>query len=107
MSGEQDIEKLEELVKQIEDYADKGVWEPQPAEEIAAAIARAEAVFKQIIEGYITMTGIPPVQQAYQVSDLQERLHRVQHNLPSPPSKQGDQGKLMVDKKVVIYTTPT
>ncbi len=107
MSEEQDIKKLEELVKRIEDYADRGVWESQPAEEIAAAIARADAVFNQIIEGYITMTGIPQVQQAYHVSDLQERLHRVQHNLPSPPSKQESQGKIMVAKKVAIYTTPT
>ena len=107
MSEEQDIKKLEELVKQIEDYADRGVWESQPAEEIAAVIVRAEAVFNRIIEGYITMTGIPPVQQAYQVSDLQERLHRVQHNLPSPPPKPEVQGKIMVDKKVAIYTTPT
>ena len=61
MSGEQDIKKLEDLVKQIEDYVGSGVWELQQEEEIVAANGQAEAIFNQIIEEYITMTGIPPV----------------------------------------------
>jgi len=107
VSGEQDIKKLEDLVQQIEDYVNKGVWEPQQEEEIVAAIAQADAIFNQIIEEYIIRTDIPPVQQAYQVSDLQERLHRIQHDMPSPPPRQEEQGNIMVDKKVAIYTTPT
>ena len=107
MPEEQDIEKMEELIKRIEDYANKGVWEPQQEEEIEAIIARADAIFNQIIEEYTTRTGIPPIQQAYQASDLQEKLHRVKHNLPSPPLRQEEHGKITDDKKVAVCTTPT
>lgn len=107
MATEQDIEKLESLVKHIEDYVSKGVWEANQHEDTLAAMVQSEAIYNQIIAGYVDRPDIPPVQQAYQVSDLQERLHRAKHNLPFPPVKLAEQSKSIVGRKVVIYTAPT
>ena len=107
MATEQDIEKLESLVKHIEDYVDKGVWEENQHEDTLASVVQAEAIYNQIITGYVARPDIPPVYQAYQVSDLWERLHRAKHNLPFPPVRQAKQGKSIAGRKVVIYTAPT
>ncbi|MDP6126690.1 MAG: hypothetical protein QF432_00845 [Dehalococcoidales bacterium] len=107
MAAEQDIEELEKLVKQIEDYASGGVWETERQVEIEGLISWAEGVFKGIIDGYIEKTDVPAMQQAYRVSDLQERLHEAGHSLPFPPPRQEVGDKKTADKEVAVYTTPT
>jgi len=106
LSVEQDIEKLEARVKQVENYVAKGVWEPERHEEMVESIVRAEDIFNRIISGYTEKTDMPPVMQAFQVSELQQRLHEVKHHLPSPPPKPVDKEKI-AGKQVIIYTTPT
>ncbi len=106
MSVEQDIQQLGELVKRIEDYADRAVWNPEQHKEILVVIEKADAIFDEIITGYIEIPDKPSFEQTYLVSNLQERLHHAKHSLPSPPIEQEPTGK-GVDKKVTLYTTPT
>ncbi|MDP6632996.1 MAG: hypothetical protein QGI51_05790, partial [Dehalococcoidales bacterium] len=105
--AEQDIDELEKLVKQIEDYASGGVWEAERQVEVEGLISRAEGVFKGIIDEYIENTDVPAMQQAYRVTDLQERLHEAGHSLPFPPPRHEGGDKKTVDKEMAVYTTPT
>lgn len=106
MSAEEDVQQLEELVKQIEDSLNQAVSDPARPKEIAAMISQAEAVFDRIITGYIDNPEKPSFPQAYLVSDLQERLHHASDNLPSPAVTQ-EHPTSGTDKGVTIYTTPT
>ena len=107
MTSEQDIQKFKDLVKRIEDEVSRGVWNAQQQDEIEGSVRQAKTIFDQIINAYIDKPYVPPMQQAYLVSELQERLHRAEHSLPLPPPiSQGEGGKT-TDKNVKIYTTPT
>lgn len=106
ISTEEDIEKLGEFIRTIEGYVKKGIWNPQQHDEMMAMIGKTESLFDNIIAEYTTMTGIPSVQQAHIVSNLQESLHHVRHNLPSSPASPEHTDSQKAGRKVVIYTTP-
>jgi len=106
MGVDEDIEMMEGLIKQAEEYVKNGAWEPEQHQEIVDGIIQAEDFYNRIISEYVEHDDMPPVMQAYRISELQQRIHNVKHNLPSPSPKPLDKSKT-ADKKAVIYTTPT
>ena len=109
MTAEEDVQQLEKLVRQIEDYLNRGITNLDRQEDIQATVNQAEAIFDKIITGYIDSADSadkPSFPQAYLVSDLQERLHHAQDKLPALSPAREDPGG-GIDKGVSIYTTPT
>jgi len=106
MTIEQDIQRLEGLVKRIEDYINQGIWNSDQQKEIQFDIDEANTTFDRIITAYINISERPSFEQASLVSNLQERLHHFKHNLPSPPSGQ-DHEDMGATTGVIIYTSPT
>lgn len=106
MSAEEDVQQLEELVRQIEDYLNRGLTNPDQKEDIQTTVSQAEAVFDKIITGYIGNPEKPSFPQAYLVSDLQERLHLAKDSFTSPTVVR-EHPASGIDKGVTIYTTPT
>jgi hypothetical protein len=106
MTIERDIQKLEDLVKHIEECIGREILNGNQQKVILSEIDEADTVFDRIITKYINVSENPSLEQASLVSDLQERLHHAKHNLPSPPISQ-EHRAIKIDKGVIIYTTPT
>ena len=62
MSVEPNIQQLEELMKRIEDYVNLAVWNPEQQKEILAVIEKADAIFGEIITGYINIPEKPSLE---------------------------------------------
>ncbi len=106
MSTQESIKQLEELIEHVQVYIDQGKWDGEQHGEILDSIDRARALFGGIIDSYIDSADKPALDEAYAVSNLQEKLHHFEHSLPIPPPVESVSSDTM-DKKVVIYTTPT
>ena len=83
MSVEQDIQKIEGFLTEIEGCVNRGNRNPQKQEEIAAMISRANAPLEQIMTAYSMKSIILSVQQVYLVSNFMERLHQAEDKLIS------------------------
>lgn len=106
MSTAESIKQLEELIEHIQAYIDLGKWDVERHGEILDSMDRAKSLFGSIIDSYIDSADKPALDEAYAVSNLQEKLHHFEHSLPIPPPVESVSGDTM-DKKVVVYTTPT
>jgi hypothetical protein len=80
MSSQQDIQKVQSYLDDIENYARKGVWNHDKNLECAARLADVGLMLDQL-QGDI----LSP-EQTEIVSSLLKRFEQVKYNLPSPPS---------------------
>jgi light-regulated signal transduction histidine kinase (bacteriophytochrome) len=105
MSVDEEIQKLGELLEAIEEQRQDA--QRSGRTKLDEMMSQADELFNRIIADYTDATQLPSFEQAYQVSELQKRLHDVRHNLPSPVVHLEHGGDRMAEKNVVVYTTPT
>lgn len=85
MSIEEEIQIVEELVKDIEIYVETGVWNPERQIQVAAEIVKADKDLRQLMMGHSMKIDILSEEQVSLVSNLLKRLTESKDKLPSPP----------------------
>ena len=85
---EENIHLIEEMIKNVETYTLKGVWNPHINKQIALEIHKADVELNQLMTGHTMKIDILSGDQVAQVSNLLKRLNQSKGNLPSPPWNQ-------------------
>ncbi len=88
MTLEDELEKAETIISEAEILAGEATLDTAGYQEIMAALGRADAILRRIMNDYATGKASLSVSQVYLASELQERLHQARHHLPSSFQKE-------------------
>ncbi len=83
MTLEDELKKAETIISEVENLAAEDTLDTARYQEIMAALGRADAILRRIMNDYATGEASLSVSQVYLASDLLERLHQARHHLPS------------------------
>ena len=86
MSAKQDIKRAENIIKDVEDYVKKRIWNPYMEKETIAMITEAELLLNQTMAECSDNVDAISKKQASLVSNLSKRLQETKNNLPSRAS---------------------
>jgi hypothetical protein len=82
---DQEILVVENMIKDIEDYVEKAVWNPDRNLKVASEITKSDVLLDQLIMGHSMKIDTLSQMQISLVSRLLKRLHQAKEKLPSPP----------------------
>ena len=86
MTLEDELEKAETIISEVENLAGEDTLDTARYQEIMAGLGQADAILRRIMNDYTTGEASLSVSQAYLTSDVLEKLHQARHHLPPIPS---------------------
>ncbi len=86
MSTEDEIEAVERLIGNVEEYIEEEVWHPAKQEQMARETVEADKVLHQLMDGHTFKIDLLSEVQIKRISDLLKRLRDIKDKpLLSPP----------------------
>lgn len=85
MSIEEEIQRVEHTVTDVELYVQAGLWNPDRSFQLAGEIVEADMSLTQLMFGHSENIDILSPEQVALVSDSRKRLSQSKDKLPSPP----------------------
>ena len=85
MSIEEEIQRVEQTVADVELYVQAGLWNPDRSFQLAGETVEADKSLAQLMFGHSESIDILSPEQVALVSDLRRRLSQCKDKLPSPP----------------------
>ena len=85
MSIEDEIQEVEEIVSDVEEYVNLGIWDPDRQSQVAREIVGADKTLDQLKMGHTMKIDVLSEEQVQLVGVLLKRLGDVKDGLPSPP----------------------
>lgn len=85
MSIEEDLQVIENNMKDIEEYVNLGIWNPDRRTGIAKFIKATDRILAQLKYGHTMQYDDLTEDQVTIVSNMLKRLQNAKDNLPSPP----------------------